>query len=65
MVEGCAVRANDGAGVGGKNGGWGFEEEERLRGAGGGEFGDVVAGRSLLAGVGLASRGGVGVGPYA
>ena len=57
MVEGCAVRADDGAGVGGKNGGWGFEEEEGLRGAGGGEFGDVVAERRLLAGVDLASRG--------
>ena len=47
MVEGCTVRADDGAGVGGKNGGWGFEEEEGLRRAGGREFGDVVAGRRI------------------
>jgi hypothetical protein len=49
MVEGCAAGPDDGAGVGGKDGGWGFEEEEGLRGPGGGEFGDVVAGRRLLA----------------
>lgn len=47
MVEGCAVRADDGAGVGSKNGGWRFEEEEWLRGAGGGEFGDVVSGEEF------------------
>lgn len=50
MVEGCAVGPDDRAGVGGKKGGRWFEEEEGLRGAGGGEFGDVVAGRRLLAG---------------
>ena len=41
---------DNGAGLGGKKGGRWFEEEEGLRGAGGGEFGDVVAGRRLLAG---------------
>ena len=64
MMEGCAVGSDDGAGVGGKNGGWGFEEEEGLRGAGGGEFGDVVAGRRLLAGVDRACWGGLGWGFY-
>jgi hypothetical protein len=64
MVEGCAVGPDDGAGVGGKNGGWGFEEEEGLRGTGGGEFGDVVAGRRLLACVNRALWGWVGVGGF-
>jgi hypothetical protein len=57
MVEGRAVGPDDGACVGGKNGGWRFEEEEGLRGTGGGEFGDVVAGRRLLACVNRAPLG--------
>jgi hypothetical protein len=62
MVEGCAVGSDDGAGVGGKNGGWGFEEEEWLRGAGGGEFGDVVAGREIVSRCRSSLLGWVGVG---
>ncbi len=44
MVEGDAAGADDGAGVLGVEGGGGFEEEEGLGGASGGQFGDVVAG---------------------
>ena len=38
VVEGCALGAEDGSGVvwWREDGGWGFEEEEGLRGAGGG-----------------------------
>ena len=43
VVERDACGADDGAGGGGEDGGGGFEEEEGLGGAGGGEFGDVVA----------------------
>jgi hypothetical protein len=43
VVERCAAGADDGAGVGEQDRGGRFEEEEGLRRAGRGEFGDVVA----------------------
>lgn len=43
MVQGCADGADTGASGGWEDGGGGFEEEEGLRGARGGEFGYVVS----------------------